>query len=125
MPENNHRLTKGTYTIYTFGCQMNVRESQTAQGILEQEGYVQALSAEQADVILFNTCCIRELAEQKAWTAIGATKEDKREKSECNRWRFRLYDGRGRQRKGAQKKISFCGFCIGNQFSARFAGGAA
>ena len=77
MPENNHRLTKGTYTIYTFGCQMNVRESQTAQGILEQEGYVQALSAEQADVILFNTCCIRELAEQKAWTAIGATKKIK------------------------------------------------
>ncbi|MFR7473843.1 MAG: hypothetical protein ACLUVV_04070 [Christensenellales bacterium] len=44
---------------------------------MEQEGYVQALSAELADVILFNTCCIRELAEQKAWTAIGATKKIK------------------------------------------------
>ncbi len=76
MPENNHRLTKGTYTIYVW-LPNECKESQTAQGILEQEGYVQALSAEQADVILFNTCCIRELAEQKAWTAIGATKKIK------------------------------------------------
>ena len=74
MPENNSFKAKRTYAIHTFGCQMNVRESQTAQGILEHEGYVQALLEDHADVILFNTCCIRELAEQKAWTAIGATK---------------------------------------------------
>lgn len=73
-------MPKGTFTIHTFGCQMNVRESQTAQGILEQEGYCQSLNPEKADVILFNTCCIRELAEQKAWTAIGVTKKIKEQK---------------------------------------------
>lgn len=77
MSEQNRSLSHRTFFIHTFGCQMNVRESQTAQGILEREGLLQALSQETADVILFNTCCIRELAEQKAWTAIGATKKIK------------------------------------------------
>ena len=80
MSEQNRTLSHRTFYIHTFGCQMNVRESQTAQGILEKEGLFQALSEESADVILFNTCCIRELAEQKAWTAIGATKKIKEQR---------------------------------------------
>ncbi|MDL2225425.1 tRNA (N6-isopentenyl adenosine(37)-C2)-methylthiotransferase MiaB [Eubacteriales bacterium OttesenSCG-928-M02] len=65
---------KGTYYIMTFGCQMNVRDSQTAAGILEEMGYERAGGMETADVILFNTCCIRDMAERKAYGAIGRTK---------------------------------------------------
>ena len=95
---------------------MNVRESQTAQGILEKEGLFQALSEQTADVILFNTCCIRELAEQKAWTAIGVTKKIKEQRP--HRWCVWLHDGGRRQCKGIKTALSVCGFCAGHQFFA-------
>lgn len=63
-----------TYHIRTFGCQMNVRDSETAAGLLEQLGYSHSDDMSKADVILFNTCCIRELAEKKAESAIGSVK---------------------------------------------------
>ena len=63
-----------TYYIHTFGCQMNVRESETAAGILQSLGMHAAQHMEEANVILFNTCCIRDLAERKAWGAIGASR---------------------------------------------------
>ena len=66
-----------SYYIHTFGCQMNVRESESAAGILEAMSMHQAASIEEADVILFNTCCIRDLAERKAFGAIGAAKQQK------------------------------------------------
>jgi tRNA-2-methylthio-N6-dimethylallyladenosine synthase len=50
---------KGAYYIETFGCQMNVRDSETAAGLLESIGYVPCQTKQEADVILFNTCCIR------------------------------------------------------------------
>ena len=62
------------FYIHTFGCQMNVRESETAAGILLSMGYKKAERPEEASLILFNTCCIRELAERKAWASIGKTK---------------------------------------------------
>ena len=64
----------GKYFIYTYGCQMNVHESEKLAGILEQRGYSKAESAEKADVVVFNTCCIRESAEQKIMGNIGAIK---------------------------------------------------
>ena len=69
-----------TYHITTFGCQMNVRDSETAAGVMEEMGYRPAATMEQADVILFNTCCIRDLAEQKAYAAIGRAHLVKEEK---------------------------------------------
>lgn len=68
---------KNKYFIYTYGCQMNLHESEKLAGILESEGYEKAENAEDAGVIAFVTCCIRENAEQKAYGHIGALKKYK------------------------------------------------
>ena len=62
------------YFIYTYGCQMNVHESEKLAGMLETKGLKKAEKVDEADVIVFNTCCIRESAEQKIMGNIGAIK---------------------------------------------------
>ena len=71
-------MKTGKYYIYTYGCQMNVHESEKLAGILEERGYVQADKPEEADVIVYNTCCIRESAEQRALGNIGNAKPIKK-----------------------------------------------
>ena len=66
------------YCIVTYGCQMNAHESEKLSGILEAEGYERAAGTEDADLVVFNTCCIRENAERKAEGNIGALKKWKR-----------------------------------------------
>lgn len=68
------------YLIYTYGCQMNVHESEKIAGILSAKGYEKCENAEDADVIVFNTCCVRENAEQHAFGNIGMFKKLKKEK---------------------------------------------
>lgn len=68
------------YSIVTYGCQMNVHESEKIAGILREKGYTQESPLEEADIIVFNTCCIRENAENHAFGNIGALKKLKREK---------------------------------------------
>jgi len=68
------------YYVITYGCQMNVHESEKLAGILEDKGYVLSNSTEDADVIVFNTCCIRESAETHAYGNIGALKKLKKNK---------------------------------------------
>lgn len=53
------------YIIETFGCQMNVHDSERMAGLLEAQGYVRAEGDEDADVIVINTCSVREKAEEK------------------------------------------------------------
>lgn len=65
---------RGRYHIDTWGCQMNVHDSEKLAGILENEGYVPARSREQADVILLNTCSIREKAAEKVFGELGRIK---------------------------------------------------
>ncbi len=69
---------KGLYKIITFGCQMNVHESEKIAGILKSRGYEQTQDEQSADVIVFNTCCIRQNAENTAKGNIGALKALKR-----------------------------------------------
>ena len=57
--------------IKNFGCQMNVRDSEIILGMLKERGYAQARSEEDADVILFNTCSVRQHAENRVWSNIG------------------------------------------------------
>ena len=66
------------YKIITYGCQMNIHESEKAAGILEDMGYRETQDEKEADLILFNTCCIRDNAEQKAFGNIGAVKHLKK-----------------------------------------------
>ncbi|MFI5027574.1 MAG: tRNA (N6-isopentenyl adenosine(37)-C2)-methylthiotransferase MiaB [Solirubrobacterales bacterium] len=68
-----------SYHVTTFGCQMNVHDSERMQGMLESLGYERAASREEADLILFNTCSIRESADNRF---IGHLGEAKRLKSE-------------------------------------------
>ncbi len=68
------------YRIITYGCQMNVHESEKIAGILRDMGYEETDEMEKADIIVFNTCCIRENAENHAFGNIGALKKLKKEK---------------------------------------------
>lgn len=71
-----------TYYIETYGCQMNVRDSETIAGLLQGMGYSPSETKEKADVILFNTCCVRDHAEKRLLANIGALKERKEEDQE-------------------------------------------
>ncbi|NLY75441.1 MAG: tRNA (N6-isopentenyl adenosine(37)-C2)-methylthiotransferase MiaB [Firmicutes bacterium] len=62
------------YHITTFGCQMNVHDSEVLAGLLEKSGYSPAASIEEADLILLNTCCVRENAENRLYGNIGNLK---------------------------------------------------
>lgn len=70
MVENN---SKGYY-IQTFGCQMNERDTEVLAGMLKKLGYVKSSDMEKADIILFNTCCVREKAENKVLSQLGELK---------------------------------------------------
>jgi len=65
------------YNVVTYGCQMNVHESEKISGILEDLGMKHVDSPELADVVVFNTCCIREGAEDRAFSNISALKKIK------------------------------------------------
>ena len=63
-----------TYLIRTFGCQMNAHDSQRLAGLLEDEGMRPADGVEDADLVLLNTCCIRENADNKLYGHLGHLK---------------------------------------------------
>jgi tRNA-2-methylthio-N6-dimethylallyladenosine synthase len=67
------------YHVTTFGCQMNQHDSEHMRGMLEALGYVEASERAQADLILFNTCSIREAADNKLISHLGEAKRLKRE----------------------------------------------
>ena len=56
-----------SYQVRTYGCQMNVHDSERLSGLLEDAGYTAAPSDEQADVVVFNTCAVRENADNKLY----------------------------------------------------------
>ncbi|NYE35693.1 tRNA-2-methylthio-N6-dimethylallyladenosine synthase [Nocardioides cavernae] len=60
-----------TYEVKTHGCQMNVHDSERLSGLLEDAGYVRAAADEQADVVVFNTCAVRENADNKLYGNLG------------------------------------------------------
>jgi tRNA-2-methylthio-N6-dimethylallyladenosine synthase len=60
-----------TYEVKTYGCQMNVHDSERLSGLLEDAGYVAARDGEQADVVVFNTCAARENADTKLYGNLG------------------------------------------------------
>src|SRR5690606_26517310 len=75
IPEDMREVGRGKhYLIKTYGCQMNVHDSETIAGILQQMGYRPTDREEDADVILLNTCAIRENAEDKVFGELGRLK---------------------------------------------------
>lgn len=69
-----------TYHIVTYGCQMNAHDSEKLAGMLEKMGLSFAPSREEADFVLFNTCCIRDNAERKALGNVTWLKEIKKQR---------------------------------------------
>ena len=66
-----------TYHIITFGCQMNERDSETLAGMLETDGFVKTEEKEKADVVILNTCSVRENADKKFFGVLGQLKHPK------------------------------------------------
>ncbi|MDE7181644.1 MAG: tRNA (N6-isopentenyl adenosine(37)-C2)-methylthiotransferase MiaB [Clostridia bacterium] len=73
---------KKRFHIVTYGCQMNVHESEKIAGMLSELGYTNCDEMESADVVVFNTCCIRENAENHAFGNIGMLKKLKADKKD-------------------------------------------
>ena len=61
----------GRYLIRTFGCQMNEHDSERIAGLLESDGYVRAEDAAEAQVVVFNTCAVRENADNRLYGNLG------------------------------------------------------
>ncbi|WP_072681351.1 tRNA (N6-isopentenyl adenosine(37)-C2)-methylthiotransferase MiaB [Rhodococcoides corynebacterioides] len=60
-----------TYQVRTFGCQMNVHDSERLAGLLEDAGYVPAAAGDSADLVVFNTCAVRENADNRLYGNLG------------------------------------------------------
>ncbi len=63
-----------TYEVRTFGCQMNVHDSERLSGLLEENGYVAAAEGENPDLVVFNTCAVRENADNRLYGTLGQLK---------------------------------------------------
>lgn len=70
--------SRKSFHIHTMGCQMNLADSERMAGTLEAAGYVCTDSANEADVLIYNTCSIRDKAEQKVYSALGRQAKRKR-----------------------------------------------
>lgn len=65
------------YSILTMGCQLNENDSEKIAGMLEKMGYSEILDYKNADLVIFNTCCVRENAEERLFGKIGEIKKIK------------------------------------------------
>jgi tRNA-2-methylthio-N6-dimethylallyladenosine synthase len=76
--ERDNGRARGRYHIETWGCSMNVLDSDKLAGLLERDGYRRASGRSDADVILLNTCSIREKAAEKVFSELGRLQQYKR-----------------------------------------------
>jgi tRNA-2-methylthio-N6-dimethylallyladenosine synthase len=76
VPQSNPQKT---FYLETFGCQMNAHDSEKVVGTLLQEGYLQVDTVEEADLVLYNTCSIRDKAEQKVFNRLSDYKKYKKQ----------------------------------------------
>jgi tRNA-2-methylthio-N6-dimethylallyladenosine synthase len=70
-PSTSLTGTGRTYEVRTYGCQMNVHDSERLSGLLEEAGYVRADGSETPDVVVFNTCAVRENADNRLYGNLG------------------------------------------------------
>ena len=71
-----------TYCVVTYGCQMNAHDSETLEGMLSEMGMTPAASREEADFVIFNTCCVRDNAQRRALGNVVWLKELKKTRPE-------------------------------------------
>ena len=75
----NRQTSPRTYEVRTFGCQMNVHDSERLSGSLEAAGYVRAQADGEADIVVINTCAVRENADNKLYGTLGHLASTKRD----------------------------------------------
>ena len=92
------------FFIKTYGCQMNERDSEQVARSLIERGYEIAASESEADVVLLNTCSVRDMADQKALGKMGML--ERRAKSGPHRVRFSGLHGAGARRRPSQKSAA-------------------
>ncbi len=80
MQEISRQALRLRYHIVTLGCQMNARDSETIAGMFDEMGFSPVASREEADIVLYNTCCVRENAENKALGNVIWLKELKKDR---------------------------------------------
>ena len=96
---------KRTYVVETYGCQMNVHDSERIAGLLEADGYAPAATPETADVVVVNTCSVRERAEEKLFTRLGEIRAAAAETGPApDRRRRRLRRAAGRRRRSSSAR---------------------
>lgn len=93
--------SKHTYFVETYGCQMNVRDSQTLKGFFEEMGYTESEDRQSADAVIFNTCCVREGAEDRLLGNLGKLKQEKKKRPEM----LVMICGCMMQEEGSKEKI--------------------
>ena len=69
-----------SYHVVTYGCQMNAHDSEKIAGMLEKMGYIETDDYKNADIVIFNTCCVRENAEERLFGKVGEIKNIKQNK---------------------------------------------
>jgi tRNA-2-methylthio-N6-dimethylallyladenosine synthase len=77
--DSGQQAATATFYLETFGCQMNDHDSEKVAGVLLARGYTQVAKAEEASVVLYNTCSIREKAAQKVFSRLGEYRDTKKE----------------------------------------------
>ena len=77
---NNNKNEKLKYSILTMGCQLNENDSEKLCGMIEKMGYKRTDNQKEADIALFNTCCVRENAEDRLFGKLGELKKLKEKK---------------------------------------------
>ena len=102
LSEQLHGDGRSVY-METYGCQMNVADTEVVQAVLRGAGYVHATTAADADVVLLNTCAIRENAESKIWNRLKVIRAEKRKAADG--WRQR---GEASRPRGATVGILGC-----------------
>jgi len=70
-------MSTGLYKILVYGCQMNIADAERMEGQLQAAGYTPTEETARADIVLINTCCVRETAEDKVYGKIGEIKKIK------------------------------------------------
>lgn len=74
----DNQIQKKKIFLVTYGCQMNVRDSEVVKGLILAAGYQVVDDPKEADVVLFNTCSVRQHAEQRVWSAVGLLSRKKK-----------------------------------------------
>ena len=80
---NKNNKNELKYNVSTMGCQLNENDSEKISGMLEEMGYSETDNQKEADIVIFNTCCVRENAEDKLFGKLGELKRIKEENT-CN-----------------------------------------